>query len=294
LSFPVLLGGLLAGSYAVAAHGPKVETVGGILSLPLFLLVAWLERLIPHQPAWNRADGQLWNDLGHAAFGTAYGAHVGNALTSFLFTGAGLWASARWGGALWPTQWPPIAQVALVFLVADLGRYVQHRLLHGVPLLWRFHQLHHSGEALTALKASRSHIVERITQQIFMFGPLIFLGAPPQWVLCYVVPNSAFGLFSHCNADLRFGFLEYVLMGPGSHRLHHSADMEEGNSNFGSALVLWDIVFGTYINPLKRPSPQKMGIPNDPTPKGFFAQVFAPFRADAPPAAAMESNPPPR
>jgi sterol desaturase/sphingolipid hydroxylase (fatty acid hydroxylase superfamily) len=290
LAFPVLMGGLLWGSYAIAAHGPKVETVGGLLSLLLFLVVVACERFVPHRPDWNRADGQLWNDLGHTLFGTAFGAHVGNVATSALFAGAGLWATSKWGGALWPIFWPPVAQVVLVFLVADLGRYVQHRLLHGVPFLWRFHQLHHSGEVLTALKASRSHIVERITQQIFMFGPLIFLGAPAPFVLAYVVPNSAFGLFSHSNADFRLGYLEYVLMGPGSHRLHHSADMVEGNSNFGSALVLWDIVFGTYVNPRARPAPSKMGIANDPTPKGFLAQIVDPFRATEPLNARADSG----
>jgi sterol desaturase/sphingolipid hydroxylase (fatty acid hydroxylase superfamily) len=278
LLFPVLMCAAVGATYATIARGWAPPLASTIVSTILFFVIWGLEHVLPHRPEWNAKDGQRWNDLAHTIFGTGGGAALGNFLTEVTFSALGLWiAHARGGPRVWPSSWPIWAQVAIVVLAADLGRYVQHRLMHQVPWLWPFHALHHSVEHLNVWKTSRSHVVERVTQQIFMFGPLVACGAPDTVLLYYVIPNTFLGMFAHSNADFRLGPLEYVIMGPAAHRLHHSIEIAHGTSNYGSAIVLWDIAFGTYTNPNREPPPAKMGIAGDVTPRGFWAQIIDPF-----------------
>jgi sterol desaturase/sphingolipid hydroxylase (fatty acid hydroxylase superfamily) len=278
LLFPILMCAAVDATYATIARGWAPPLASTAVSFVLFFVIWGLERVLPHRPEWNGADGQRWNDLGHTIFGTGGGAALGNFLTGLAFSALGLWiAHARGGTRVWPSSWPLGAQVAIVVLAADLGRYVQHRLMHQVPWLWPFHALHHSVEHLNVWKTSRSHVVERVTQQIFMFGPLVACGAPDTVLLYYVIPNTFLGMFAHSNADFRLGPLEYLIMGPAAHRLHHSIEIAHGTSNYGSAIVLWDIAFGTYTNPNEEPPPAKMGIAGDATPRGFWAQIVDPF-----------------
>jgi sterol desaturase/sphingolipid hydroxylase (fatty acid hydroxylase superfamily) len=278
--FPLLLTAAVAATYGWAgAWRVHPLIAANVVGAVLFGVLFGLERFLPHRPDWVPSDGQRLNDLGHLTIGQSIGAALGNWVVTLGFAPAGLWLATRLHNPLWPSGLPFLAQVVLVYLLADLGRYVQHRCLHRYSALWRLHALHHSVESLTLFKASRSHLAERLFSQVAMYGPLALLGAPEEVVLAYLIPNAFLGPFSHCNVDFRLGPLELLLMGPGSHRVHHSLDMREGNSNFGSALVLWDQVFGTYLNPNRRPSPARMGIEDDPVPKTFWAQMFQPFRA---------------
>jgi ornithine lipid hydroxylase len=187
-------------------------------------------------------------------------------------------AAALWGGASWwPSAWPLAGQVLVIFLIADLGRYWQHRLHHAVPFLWRFHALHHSVARMSVWKTSRSHLVERFLQQVFMFGLLQLAGCPLEVLAWYIIPNSVIGLLDHSNVEVDLGRLERVIMGPSAHRLHHSAAREDIDTNFGSALVLWDVVFRTFRDPTRVPRPAAVGIIDDPVPADFIGQYVSPF-----------------
>ncbi|MBK7892043.1 MAG: sterol desaturase family protein [Bdellovibrionales bacterium] len=214
-------------------------------------------------------------------FGTGLGAAVGDFVTKLVFSTIALWLSQNVGMTIWPTQWPLFFQIVLVYLIAELGRYWQHRLMHLHPKLWQYHRLHHSIDRMGVLKTSRSHIMERIFQQVFMFSCLLVIGTPTDVMLYYIIPNSFLGMIDHSNIDLKLGYLEYIIMGPGGHRLHHSQDMIHGNSNFGSALMFWDMIFGTFINPLKTTPPDRVGIKNDPMPIGFVDQIVDGFKTDS-------------
>lgn len=277
-AFPVLMAAGILATFTLAPRlGWPVPLVATLVALALFGVIVALERFIPYRAAWNAGDGQFGHDVGHTLFGSGVGAGLGDALNG-LAVGALAGALARPGGfGLWPTTWPFWVQVVLVSLVADLGRYVQHRMHHGSAFLWRFHELHHSGQVLTAIKASRSHLVERVLQQLFMYGPLLALGAPREVLWWFIVPNSLLGPFAHCNADLRLGPLEYLVMGPGNHRLHHSANLKQSNSNFSSCLVIWDVVFGTWTSPFKH-QVEGVGLEGPQPDSRFVAQLVAPFR----------------
>ncbi len=281
-AFPVLMAAATALVFAMRPLGLSVPVAGTLVGVALYGVIWCLERYIPYRPEWNSSDGQFANDVGHTVFGSALGAGIGNALNTVWAGAVAAFVASRTDGrALWPTGLPLPLQVLLVFAIADLGRWVQHRLHHAVPFLWRSHELHHSGVHLTAIKASRSHVIERVLQQLFMYGPLLALGATPEALWWFIVPNSMMGPFSHCNADLNLGPLEWIIMGPRNHRLHHSADPRHRNKNFSSALVLWDRVFGTWADPRREGGPERVGIDGDPTPPRFFAQLVEPFRSRA-------------
>lgn len=282
LLFPLLMGGGIGLTLGLIELGQTPLKAFGVTSLVFLATVLVLEKILPHRPEWVSSDGQELNDLGHGFFGTGMGAVSGEALASWAFGAVAIWIASHLGHGLWPTMLPFGLQVVLVYLLADLGRYVQHRLMHRSEWLWRYHALHHSVDKMGVLKNSRSHIVERFFQPICMFGLILLLGAPAEVVFWYIMPNSFLGMLDHSNLDVRIGPLSYIINGPAEHRLHHSRDVKEGNSNFGSALVLWDMVFGTYLNPRPHYSPQQVGIDKDPMPAGFVHQLLDPFLAGQP------------
>lgn len=278
LTFPILMGLSVSAYFVADAAGPTFAAISSIGTMVLLsLALHFIEKVLPYRLDWLEKDNQEANDLGHAVFGTLLGAKVGRSLVALIAPILAIELSQRFGSGLWPSHLPILVQAAIVFLIADFGRYWEHRLMHQVPTLWRFHALHHSAEKLTILKTYRNHFIERCLQSVLSFGPLVALGVPPKLILVYSVPNIFLGLFSHSNVDLRLGPLEYVINGPGAHRIHHSLDAKEGNSNFGSAIVIWDIIFRTYTCPVGRPGPALLGIQDDMMPKGFFSQYFSPF-----------------
>jgi len=274
--FPLLLAAGIASTYLtlnVLEWNPGV--VLNVVSSAFFVLIAALEYALPNREDWRASDGQILHDLGHSWLGTGLGGLAGNLTIGFL---APLLAGALWSGQTWwPSQLPFAVQLLIVYVVADLGRYWQHRLHHMVPFLWRFHALHHSVERMSVFKTSRSHFVERYLQQVFMFGLLILAGCPLEVLVWYIIPNSVIGLLDHSNLDVNLGLFERVIMGPKGHRLHHSAAPEDMDTNFGSAIVLWDVVFRTFRDPTRVPQPAAVGIVDDPIPQDFWRQYLSPF-----------------
>jgi ornithine lipid hydroxylase len=289
LALPLVVGGFTALVWLLIERGGLDRLAAyGIATIACFAVILVLERLLPYRDDWNAPDGQLLHDLGHTVVGTALGARLGHALNDVAFGALAVLIADRVGSP-WPSSWPFALQLLTVFLVADLGRYVQHRLHHKMPLLWRFHALHHDVDKLSTVKNARSHAVERVLQSIFMFGPLLAIGAPGEVVFWYMASNSFLGQLDHSNVDARIGYFELLINGPASHRIHHGRAVEEGRSNFGSALVLWDMVFGTWRSPLTHPEVVATGV-DEPEPRGFFDQLVGPFIPRAR-AAALPGSP---
>jgi sterol desaturase/sphingolipid hydroxylase (fatty acid hydroxylase superfamily) len=273
---PIVVGASLTAMGLLLARGMEPVFVSTIVTTAVFVFVAIAERLVPFRAEWALSDGQRAHDIGHLFVGTLLGGGIGNVLSNALFLGVAEWSKARIGVTLWPSAWPLAAQIVLCLVAADLGRYVQHRMMHSVPLLWRFHALHHSGVQLNVWKASRAHFVERMTQQMFALCLPIAMGAPASVVAWYLIPASIIGFFAHSNADLDLGPVEYLIVGPRLHRFHHSANLDESNANYSALIVIWDVVFRTYFVPSAK-GPERIGVVNDTMPREFVAQIIAPF-----------------
>lgn len=232
---------------------------------------AILERLHPERQDWIAWDQPLYIDAAHYFVDYHFGILLGYGASYAL-------AAALHLPHAWPTRWPIALQIVLAAFVSEGVSYWQHRAAHRLPWLWRFHALHHSGARLNLVRAGRFHFVDVGTATFLTFVPLVVLGAPEAVVALISVLSGLNGVLTHSNVRLRTpGWLDRVLCTPAVHRHHHSSDLRESNENFGTTVVLFDMLFGTYRAP-PAPAPATTGIIDDPTPPGFFAQVFAPFR----------------
>lgn len=224
--------------------------IGGTL-----VLQVWLERIHAYRISWQRrsslAADAPW--LGLATF-TALVLEV-TAVAGLYAVGAWLAELLRehWGHTLWPSSWPFVAQVVLAVLIADAGHYVAHRSLHEVPWLWRFHRLHHEPDHLHSLNFFRMHPVEISLKTLSNLTPIVLLGANAEVVMCWsVISGVAVGSVNHANIRMRTGWFDEVFSTPTLHRFHHSNRMAEANNNYGNVTILYDRLFGTYLNPQHR------------------------------------------
>lgn len=212
----------------------------------IFALVAALEAWFPRR---HRAFTRAWrwpNNLGVVALNTI--------LLRFVFptaaVGAAIFAEARGIGLLHWMGAPVALAIPLAVIALDLAIYGQHRLFHAVPALWRLHRMHHADLDFDVTTGLRFHPVEILLSMVIKLAVVMALGAPPVAVLIFEVLLNATSMFSHANLRLPAWLdrtLRPILVTPDMHRVHHSVDRRETDSNFGFNLAIWDRLFGTYI-----------------------------------------------
>lgn len=132
--------------------------------------------------------------------------------------------------------------LVLVFVASDLMGYFIHRAMHRVPLLWRFHKLHHGATELSWLDAWRQHPVDFVLHGIAVGVPGALLGASLSELASVVVLRKAFTTFLHANLNVCFGL---VLASPVFHCVHHSSNPRAYDTNFAGTFPLWDVLFRT-------------------------------------------------
>ncbi len=125
--------------------------------------------------------------------------------------------------------------------------YWAHRILH-TKYLWVIHQVHHSAEHYNVLLPYRHHPVEFIIATLYGAFILGVLGIRPEAVMLWLGINAVYQSMVHSNYDWKWKWVEYVLITPAAHRIHHSTKPAHFNSNLG-ILSIWDRLFGTYIAP---------------------------------------------
>jgi len=146
-------------------------------------------------------------------------------------------------------------EVAAAVLLLDLAIYLQHLLMHRVPLLWRLHRVHHADLDIDLTTGSRFHSLEILLSMLFKGCVILLLGPALFAVLVFEVLLNGLALFNHANVRLPVGvdrLLRRLLVTPDMHRVHHSILVRETNSNYGFNLSLWDRVFSTYIDQPQR------------------------------------------
>ena len=144
---------------------------------------------------------------------------------------------------------PYLGACVVSFLVLDFTRYAAHFALHRVAPLWRLHRVHHSDIDYDCTTALRFHPLEAIVTVGAQVGVVAALGAPPIAVLVSEIVTAFAAMFTHANLRVPERvdrWLRWMLVTPDMHRVHHSADAVESNTNFSSVLPWWDRAFGTY------------------------------------------------
>lgn len=139
--------------------------------------------------------------------------------------------------------------VAVSFAVLDFVIYLQHRLFHAVPTLWRLHMVHHADPDIDASTGIRFHPIEIVLSMAIKFCAIALLGAPALAVILFEIVLNATSMFSHANWRLPLGLdrvLRLALVTPDMHRVHHSVIRRETDSNFGFNFSFWDRLCGTY------------------------------------------------
>jgi sterol desaturase/sphingolipid hydroxylase (fatty acid hydroxylase superfamily) len=163
--------------------------------------------------------------------------------------GAALLGEARGWGLLNNLALPVWLKIGLAVVVLDLAIYLQHVLFHAVPLLWRLHRMHHADLEFDVTTGVRFHPLEIVLSMIIKLAIVTALGAPALGVLAFEVLLNATSMFSHGNIALPPRLdrvLRLFVVTPDMHRVHHSIERRETDSNFGFNLPWWDRLFGTY------------------------------------------------
>jgi lathosterol oxidase len=282
------LAGLAATGAAIALGGAWVETPEAVakrqgLGLDWFVLDLLLLALVfvPLERAFARLKGQrvlrsgFATDLAHF-----FASHLLVQVTVLLTMAPA--ALLFRGVALAPLQslvraQPVALQVLEVVCVADLFQYAAHRLMHAVPLLWRFHAIHHSSREMDWLAGSRLHLVDILIVRAVSFLPLYALGFDETALLAYVLFVSFHAVWIHANWRFELRALAPWLVTPAFHHWHHAADAEAIDCNFAVHVPWLDRLFGTHHLPRGR-WPAHYGIAGDPVPEGWATQVVWPFR----------------
>lgn len=148
------------------------------------------------------------------------------------------------GGSWW-------TKLAVTIVVIDLANYVQHVILHRVPVLWRMHRTHHSDLDYDFTTGARFHPFETVYSTAVVMAVILVLGPPPAAVMVSQALSVAVAFVEHANLRIPpalDGILRLVVVTPDMHRIHHSQDLREGDSNFSNMFSWWDRLFGTYVD----------------------------------------------
>lgn len=132
---------------------------------------------------------------------------------------------------------------AIGFLLLDYGNYLWHIILHKMPLMWRFHLVHHTDLDLDVTTAFRFHFGEMIGSVFFRGAMVVITGASPLLVVIYEIVFEAATQFQHSNTKLPFLFekmLNKIIVTPRMHGIHHSMHKDETDSNFSTIFSFWD------------------------------------------------------
>lgn len=150
--------------------------------------------------------------------------------------------------------WPMDAWWAwvLCFVVQDFLYYVFHRASHEVAFLWAAHAVHHQSEQYNLSVALRQSWVQPFFSGLF-YLPLALLGAPPLMYATVVALNTLYQFWIHTELIERMGWLEKVINTPSHHRVHHGSDTQYLDRNHAGMLIVWDKLFGTFVEEGERP-----------------------------------------
>lgn len=227
---------------AVSSAEPMIRL--GCFLGGLALMAGW-EALAPRR---MQTIGRLlrWpNNLGLVVLDTI----VVRLLFPLSAVGLAFFAQSKGWGLFNLLDLPSWMAIPAAVLLLDLIIYGQHVTFHAVPWLWRMHRMHHADLEFDVTTGLRFHPGEIVLSMLIKFAAVLVFGPPPMAVLVFEVVLNATSMFNHGNVRLPFQLdrvLRLLVVTPEMHRVHHSIDRRETDSNFGFNLPWWDRLFGTY------------------------------------------------
>jgi sterol desaturase/sphingolipid hydroxylase (fatty acid hydroxylase superfamily) len=278
--FPLFIALTLFIGFSMTANGiSAVDFLGTLVMFSCYGLIFMpLERIMPWSMNWLKGDGDAQADIMFLFGRKLWSMWITQPLSLITVIVVVDAIGPGFGKAIWPSGWNPVVQVFLLLVVKDFFRYWYHRWMHEVPFFWRWHSVHHGVKRLYWFNGTRSHPLEGMTQSMLWAIPLAFVQAPLEIIFVTELLGRTIGRFQHTNMDLRLGFLDYIFSTPRNHRWHHSKSANEGDSNYGGDVILWDHLFGTFYMPKDRQPSDQIGIGTVPDyPSDFWGLMKAPF-----------------
>ena len=262
----------------ILAHEPVIR-MGFFFGV--FAAMALWEVLSPRRRLTVSKTLRWANNLGLVFLNTA--------MLRIIFPAAAVGVAAFAGDHAWGVlnyyEVPFLIAVVVSVVAMDFIIYLQHVLVHAVPALWRLHRVHHADLDYDVTTGARFHPIEILLSMMIKFATITVLGPPVVAVVIFEVLLNATAMFNHGNVRLPQGldrWLRWLVVTPDMHRVHHSVEDDEANSNFGFNLPWWDRLFGTYrAQPRAGHEGMTIGIHRYRTPKEtawLSGLLWLPFR----------------
>ena len=217
---------------------------GGAFIAVLLLMALW-EVLAPRRRLTASKPVRWANNLALVALDTT--------LVRVLFPagamGVAAFASAQGWGVLHLFALSPWVEGLIAVVALDFTIWLQHVMVHAVPALWRLHRVHHADPDYDLTTGARFHPLEILLSMLIKFTAIVVIGPSVLAVIVFEVVLNATAMFNHGNVRLPLALdriLRLFVVTPDMHRVHHSVEDDEANSNFGFNLPWWDLLFGTY------------------------------------------------
>jgi len=166
----------------------------------------------------------------------------------------------------------PVLYWTLLLVIQDFLFYVLHLVDHHVRFFWAVHVTHHSSEEFNLSVGFRSSVLQPLYRFVY-FVPLAMLGFKPLDILFMYSATQIYGILLHTRYIRKMGWLEWILVTPSHHRVHHASNTEYLDRNMGMVFIIWDRLFGTFQKELDE-VPVRYGLTKNITKKDPFNLIF--------------------
>ena len=211
----------------------------------IFILLALWELLNPRRALGTSKKMRWFNNLAIVLLDTV----IVRLLFPLVPMSMALLAQERGWGLFNNLGVPYLLEVTVAVIVLDFVIYLQHVLFHAVPLLWRFHMVHHADLDLDVTSGVRFHPIEIILSMGIKLAAVGSLGLPALAVFIFEILLNGTSMFNHSNVFIPLKLdriIRLLIVTPDMHRVHHSVILRETDSNYGFTLSWWDRILGTY------------------------------------------------
>lgn len=254
----------------------------------VFAALSLLEHVLPRRVRERPRFGRWPTNIGIVGLGVvavSLLAALGRVLAlPLVAVAAAVFAESRGIGLFNLLAWPPWLELLLAVVALDFAIWLQHVVSHKLPVLWRFHRMHHADPEFDVTTALRFHPAEIAMSMLYKVAWVLVLGPSVAAVVAFEVLLNACAMFNHANLRLPAGLdrvLRVILVTPDMHRVHHSIHQREHDTNYGFSLSLWDRLLGTYtVSPSGGHEGMQIGLPDyrDEAPTRIGWCLALPFR----------------
>ncbi len=213
--------------------------------ISIFLVMALAEIIVPRKNHVQKKSIRWVTNWGLVIIDSV----VLRVFAPILAVGVALYAESKGWGFFAITKFPLWFEFILAIILLDLAIYGQHVASHKIPVLWRFHKVHHADRDIDVTTGARFHPIEIVFSMGYKLICVLLIGPAAFSVFVFEVLLNASAMFNHSNIKLPLGvdsMLRKLIVTPDMHRVHHSIIPEETDSNYSFFLSVWDHIFKTY------------------------------------------------